>query len=134
MNGLWQIKNHLDDSFILSFEAFNFAGGQYKKIFGRSVGPFCELLYEQHVEKEVRRWFAHTNISVPYGTCPLPPQFIYTNDWSPKDAGDYIPPYVPGNERWKVTLWLSKNEETISGFTIYGILRDNQKLIESTFG
>lgn len=55
-------------------------------------------------------------------------------DRAPDDLGNYLPPYLPGNERWKVTLWVSKNDKTIGGITYYAILRDNQKLFDSKFG
>lgn len=47
-----------------------------------------------------------------------------------ESLGEYIPPYIPGNERWKLTIWIKKDGERVSGMTYYAILRDNQKLIE----
>lgn len=60
--------------------------------------------------------------------------FVKVNDWTPEDIGDYLPPYVPGGERWRADVWLSRNGEVISGVRYYGIIRDNQKLFDSTFG
>lgn len=116
---------------ILSFEAMNLSGGQYKKIFGRTLGRACDLVYESHVEAEVKRFLAHTNLTISYGACPVEPQGINITNYYIDGAGDYLPPYVPGNERWKVNVWVTKNDEIVSGITGYGILRDMQKLIDS---
>lgn len=68
---------------ILSFEAFNLSGGQYKKLFGRTLGGFCDVIYADHISKDVKNYWAHTNISMPYGTCPFIAQVIEILDWVP---------------------------------------------------
>lgn len=115
----------------MSFEAFNLSGGQYQKLFGKTLGPLCDIVYEKSLENELRSAFQHTNLTIPYGTCPFPAQTVEVKNYVPSDLGDYLPPYIPGNERWKVTIWISKDEEIISGMTVYSILRDMQKLFES---
>lgn len=57
----------MDDSVQVSFELFNLSGGQYKKLFGRPIGGVCEVVYAPTAEKDVRNFFEHTNISVPFG-------------------------------------------------------------------
>lgn len=116
---------------MLSFEAFNLSGGQYKKIFGNIFGPFCDFVYSKNIEKEFKAALAKSNSTTAYGTCPIPPQTFEVIDYAPEGAGDVIPPYMPGNERWKVDLWGTKNGEVVSGFRVYAILRDEQKLFDS---
>lgn len=128
------MKIPLDDTTILSFESFNMAGGQYKKIFGRTIGGFCESAYEPHLEKDIRKYMAHTNLTIKYGDCPFPVGYFEIKDWTPDGVGDYLPPYLPGNERWKVILWISKDDVQLGGIAFYVIIRNDEKLFESTFG
>lgn len=119
---------------MFSFEAFDFAAGQYKKIFGRSLSPVCNFLYEELFSNVTKDFWDHTNFSVPFGTCPIPSQTIFVRDWTPNDLGDYLPTYIPGGDRWKLADWLSRNGTNIAGIAVYSILRDNQKLFDSKFG
>lgn len=124
----------IDNSIIVSFEAFNFVAGQYKKIFGRPLGGLCDRLYDEAFSEVTKNFWGHINSSVPFGTCPLPADYLFLKDWSPSDLGEYLPPYIPGEERWKVNVWYTKNEKVIGGFTTYAIIRDDQKLFDSKFG
>ena len=133
-SGVYELKIPLDNSVILSYEAFNFAAGQYKKIAGKTLGPFCDVLYEKHLESEIKSYFSHSNFSIKYGDCPINPQILNVNDYAPEGLGEYLPDYVPGSERWKVTLWFTKDEKFLGGFSVDSILRDNQKLFDSKFG
>jgi hypothetical protein len=56
------------------------------------------------------------------------------NDFAPNGVGDYLPVYVPGNERWRISVWYSKENVVLGGLTVYAIVRDEQKLFESKFG
>ena len=95
------------------------------------MGPFCDFIYEKSLEDEVKSAIIKSNSTTLYGTCPLPAQVIMVNDYTPMDAGDLIPAYMPGNERWKLDIWVSKDNEKVSGFRLYAILRDEQKLFDS---
>lgn len=72
MTGVFETLQPIDNSIIFAFEAFNLAGGQYKKLFGRTLGPICEVLYEKHLESTAKNFLSKTNVSFPYGTCPIP--------------------------------------------------------------
>lgn len=124
----------MDDDVIMSFESFNMAGGQYKKIFGRTIGGWCSSVYEPHIEKDFRSYMEHTNLTIKYGDCPFPAEYINIKDWTPEGVGDYLPPYLPGNERWKIILWFTKKGVSLGGVTFFVIIRDDEKLFESTFG
>lgn len=64
----------------------------------------------------------------------MPIEHVYIRDFTPDHLGEYLPPYVPGGERWRIDGWFSLNETVIGGIHFYGILRDNQKLFDSKFG
>lgn len=130
-SGAFEVKKELSNDYVISFEAFNLSGGQYKKIFGNTLGNACDVIYEKSLEDEVKTALTKTNSTLVYGTCPIPAQVIQVNDYTPVDAGDLIPAYMPGNERWKLSVWVSKDNEIISGATLYAILRDEQKLFDS---
>lgn len=74
-SGVIQLKIPFDDNLTISFEAFNLAGGQYKKLFGRPMGTGCQVIYENHLENATRKWFSQTNLTITYGTCPILPQY-----------------------------------------------------------
>jgi hypothetical protein len=134
LDGVAELKIVVNNSITVSFESCNLSGGQYKKIFGHNIGGACDVAYEKHVEPEVRRYWKHyTNISFPYGTCPFTPEFFKVTEYHPKDFGDWLPPYLPGNERWRVTTWLHAGDKTLFGIRVYAIIRDNQKLFDSTW-
>lgn len=80
----------------MSFEAFNLSGGQYKKLFGRTIGNVCDVLNDPAMKKEVKNFLPYTNITWTYGTCPFPAGTVDVLDWTPDSIGDYIPPYIPG--------------------------------------
>lgn len=82
---------------MLTFEAYNLSGGQYKKIFGNTLGSYCDFIYDKLVETEVRAGFAKSNISVAYGDCPIPAQTVEVFDYAPGKTGKLVPPYMPGN-------------------------------------
>ena len=95
------------------------------------MGHFCDIVYDISFENTARAALAASNSTTPYGTCPVPPQTVYVDEFAPGDAGDAIPPYMPGNERWKLDIWVLKDNEKLSGLRVYAILRDELKLFNS---
>ena len=95
------------------------------------MGPLCDCTYEKSSEKSVKSALAKSNSTTPYGTCPIPPQVVNVMDYAPVDEGNFLPEYIPGNERWRVDVWLSKDDVKVTGMRIYAIIRDNQKLFDS---
>lgn len=86
VTGILQTKVTVDDTYMISFEAFNLSGGQYKKIFGRVLGNFCEVLWASATESTVKKFFASSNFTPPsihFGMCPLPSLVVQVNDWAP---------------------------------------------------
>jgi hypothetical protein len=89
---------NLNESLDGEFEAFNLSGGQYKKLFGRTLKNVCEIAKDPSLKNEIMKYLAHTNATWDYGTCPIYAQSVHVEDWSPDDLGDYLPAYIPGEE------------------------------------
>ena len=47
-----------------------------------------------------------------------------------EDTEDFLPPYIPGNEKWEFQLRFSKGEEVLGGYNAYVIIRDEASLLE----
>jgi hypothetical protein len=95
-SGIFTIKAPIDNTMQVAFEAYNLSGGQYKKIFGRTVGFFCDTAYNPEYENVVRKLIASTNATIKYGDCPILPQTIQINDATTDNIGDILPEYIPG--------------------------------------
>lgn len=115
------MKSTVTGEHVLSFEGFNLSGGQYKKIFET----------EKTREIEIKRFMTYTNATFTYGDKELAPQWVEIKDYDAANVGQFLPNYIPGNERWKVNIWLSENDEIVSGITYYVIIRDDAKLFDS---
>jgi hypothetical protein len=121
----------LDNSLKVGFKAYNMAGGDYRMMFQRLLGPFCDMFYEDHMRPTIEEFFAATNLSYwTWGMCPLPSAVGFVKDYVPSQIGNYLPPYLPGGEKWKCTLYLEDaSNTTIGGITIYASLRSNYSLM-----
>jgi hypothetical protein len=125
------IRRPLDNNIEVGFEAYNLQGGQYKLMFYRLLGKFCELIWEPHLKDASLKVLSYTNISVNYGDCPIKPGNYAFLDYAPDDIGEYLPPYIPGNERWKLKIYFEENGQRTGGFDVYAILRNTQSMFGS---
>jgi hypothetical protein len=114
----------------VGFKAFNHNAGQYKLIFQRNLGPFCDAMYEEHLKQTYIELESTVNDSIPYKTCPVKPKGYRVTNYAPKNLGDYLPQYVPGGERWMLNFYYEKNQEILGGWNIYALLRNNQSLLK----
>jgi Protein of unknown function (DUF1091) len=119
----------LGNDFDLNFIAYNHNSGQYKQILQRNLGPWCNIIYEEHLRIFVDEMFAASNITFPYGTCPTPAGSYHFHNYRPTDVGKFMPEYIPGGERWKVTIYWTKNGKTFGGLTVFFLLRNMQSLL-----
>jgi hypothetical protein len=126
------INRPLDNSIELGFEAYNLQGGQYKLMFNRLVGKFCDSVYEPHLKEDTEKFFQRSNISITFGECPISPRAFTFNDFAPEGIGEFLPQYVPGNERWKLRIFLEENGKRTGSFDIYALLRNQQSMFSST--
>lgn len=107
------------------------AGGQYKLMFERLLGPHCDALYEDHVRPFAEELFSATNYTDWYlGLCPIPAGYVQFKNYIPSTLGNYLPPYVPGGEKWKATFYyLNQTDSLLGGFSVYATLRSNYSLL-----
>ena len=84
---------------------FYFSGNQYKMIVAKDLGPACSAMWDPFTEHDVRLALKLSNFSYPYGTCPMQPGTYSIRNYTPDGKTDYLPPYIPGNERWKIRVY-----------------------------
>lgn len=127
MNGKFTIKMDVGNNIDFHVVGSNFQGNQYKQMFEKDLGKFCDLLYQDVSRSTVESVFNHLTDKIPWKTCPFPKgQHDIINFLL---EGSLLPPYIPGNEKWKVELQYLLNGETIGGFNIYALLRSTQSLL-----
>lgn len=65
------MKEQLDDSLDFLVIAYNFQGGQYKKIGEKKFKQICKTMYEEQYREQFDDVKKFSNI-FPHGTCPIP--------------------------------------------------------------
>jgi hypothetical protein len=130
-HGVLRMKHQIDNTLKVGFKAYNMAGGQYKLFAERVLGPPCEMMYEDHMRPTIEEFIAATNLSFwSWGLCPFPSNYMFLNNYAPSQIGNYLPPYLPGGEKWKASFfYLDEKETVLGGATIYATLRSNYSLM-----
>jgi hypothetical protein len=131
MAGYAIIRRQLDDNVIVGFEAYNLQGGQYKLMFNRELGGFCEIIWQDSLKEEAENFLKQSNLTFKHGDCPIQPTVFTLNNYSPDNLGDYLPAYVPGNERWKLTVFTEENGKRTTELDFYTILSDEKSIMSS---
>jgi len=131
MNGIYDLKIDLDDGITMTVNALNLQGGQYKSLFTKNLGKFCEALYQKDfAQTNFADFHAHCKLKVPFETCPYPKGKNEVTNFMVADIGNVLPPYVPGGEKWKIEVRFYKtNDELLGGYNVYAILRSEQSLL-----
>jgi hypothetical protein len=129
-DGTYKIITDIDDSFSLQVIGLNMQGGQYRKIFERSVDEVCKAAYNETFKPYYDDLQAAQNIQIPWKTCPYPKGEYELRNYYVQDYGSLIPPYMPGGEKWMVTVRYIKDDEIHGGFDFYVILRSEQSLLQ----
>lgn len=94
----------------------------------KNLGKFCDLMWTGHLRDEINRLRQGTNMTLADDECPLKAQTIAVNNYTPKDFGDFLPEYIPGNERWKIKAIFSEDGKPLAGFDLYAILRTKESM------
>ena len=97
-------------------------------MFEKDLGPLCDFLYQPTIEDWFKNLHNHMKVNVPFGTCPYPKGENEITNFLIKDDG-LLPPYVPGNERWKVEVRFAR-EKILGGYDVIGLLRTQKSLME----
>lgn len=95
----------------------------------KSLGELCTNLYNESFREGFEQFQKHQKYPVTWLTCPYPsgPNEIY--DFMIDDYAKYLPPYIPGSEKWRIEVRFEKDNVTIGGANAYGILRNNRSLL-----
>lgn len=119
----------LDDDIDMTIEAFNFQGGQYKKMLDKRFDKFCKSLYVEVIKGPYAKFYDSSTIKLPFGTCPYPEGKNEITNLIFDDEG-MLPPYIPGGEKWRVDLRFVNKEEVFGGYNVYAMIRNEQSLLK----
>lgn len=120
----------LGDDIAMMVEGFNFQGGQYKKMGDKFMDQgICKSLYVDAFKSEYDKFYAASSVKIPYGTCPFPAVNNTVTNLMFSDSG-LMPPYIPGGEKWRIDLKYFKNRELLGGYNIFGLVRNDQSLLQ----
>ena len=128
-DGKYDLKVPLDDDIDMKIEAFNFQGGQYKKIGEKRFDKFCASVYDDMTEKQFAKFYAASTLKVPFGTCPFPAGESEITNLMVDDDG-ILPPYIPGGEKWRADVRFLKKTKILGGFNVYALIRNEQSLLK----
>jgi hypothetical protein len=113
----------------VSGTALNFQGNQYKKIFDKTINNLCTLMYNETFREYFDDFQRHQKYPVESKTCPYPTGPNEIKNFMFQDYGNLLPPYVPGNEKWKLEIRYIYGEEILGSFNFYGLLRNQKSLM-----
>ena len=127
--GKYNLKVPLDDENDVKVEAYNFQGGQYKKMGDKKLDNFCKSLYQEAVEKPFSQFYEASSFKIPFNTCPFPAGENEVNNLIVDDNG-MLPPYIPGGEKWRLDVRYLKQDKVLGGFNVYAMIRNEQSLLK----
>lgn len=98
-------------------------------MFNRRVDKICESLYNDVMAEHHKDFLRHITNPWKFGDCPIPTGQYDLVNFVVEDT--FIPPYMPGHERWLVEMKVYEGEELMGGYMVYLILRNEQSLIKA---
>ena len=128
LSGKFTLKIPLDDDIDMLVEAFNFQGGQYKKLGDKTFAKFCASLYNDFFGNIYAKMYEASKVKIPFGTCPYPAGENEFTNLMFTDNG-MLPPYIPGGEKWRLDFRFLKNGEVLGGYNAYIIIRSERSLL-----
>jgi hypothetical protein len=129
LNGKFILKRDLDNEMTLKLAALNFQGNQYKQMFDKDFGKFCDVLYDDKVEDKYNNLHKHFEVKVPWKTCPYPKGPNEITNFMIDDFADQLPPYLPGSEKWQIQVRFLLSEEVLGGYNVFAIIRTEKSLM-----
>lgn len=131
LNGNYTLLMPIENFHIASGAAFNLQGGQYKKMGDNFVTNLCEGMYNESTRSYFESFQASQSNPVPWNTCPYPSGPNTINNMLIDDYARFLPPYIPGSERWKLQTRLGLTREKIlGGYNFYIIIRNQNSLLD----
>jgi hypothetical protein len=119
----------MDNDLALHGSGLNLQGNQYKLMIEKHFDHFCDILYVEQHKSFFERYQNHTKYPVAWKTCPYPEGENEVFNFLVEDTGNLLPPYVPGNEKWKAEARFFREGKVLGGYNIYGILRTMSTLV-----
>lgn len=119
----------LSNDLTVTVAAFNFQGNQYKQMFAKELGRFCDVLYQPSLQTVFNGIHEHGKVKVAWKTCPYPKGSNVVNNFLLQDSGDILPPYVPGGEKWKFHFRYFNGSEELGGYNMNALLRNEESLL-----
>lgn len=95
MNSVYELKRPFHDGLVVKFEAFNLAGGQYKKIGEIFEKRPCSRMFEDQYRNIFDDYQNCSSNPVEWKVCPIAPIKNKVTNFLIQDYG-LLPPYVPG--------------------------------------
>lgn len=111
-------------------EGQNLQGGQYKKMFEKNYDHFCDIFYAPEHKVYYEDYQSHVTDPVPWNTCPYPSGPGEVTNYLLDGADNILPPYMPGNEKWKLVVRMLRDGKVLGGYDFYVIFRNMKTLIE----
>jgi hypothetical protein len=67
LSGKFILKLDFDNEITIKVFALNFQGSQYKKMFDKDFGKFCEAVYDEQLKTYYNKVQNHFDVKVPCG-------------------------------------------------------------------
>lgn len=129
MNGKFEFKIDMDDSVTIKIFCLNLQGNQYKQMFEKDIGRYCEAMYKEHFESIFNHVQSHFKKVIPWKTCLYPKGKNEITNLYLEGQQEYLPPYIPGSEKWKIQLRAYKDDIELGGYNVYAIVRNENSLM-----
>lgn len=129
INGKYVFKAALDDTYTVSVACLNFNSGQYKKIMEKTMEKLCESTYDETYREYYETYQKSLKYPVAWKTCPFPTGPNEIINYYLEDVGSLLPAYLPGGEKWKVEMRISKDGEVLGGWDAFILLRSEKSLL-----
>lgn len=120
----------MTNDIIMVVSASNFQGNRYKEMYEQYLGPFCDVWYQEKFKRIFEEIHEHVTNRPAWKTCPYPRGKYRINNYLFADKDNFLPPYIPGNEKWKISMRFSRGSEVLGGYNIFGMLRNEQSMLK----
>lgn len=105
----------------------NWQGAQYKQTFSKRIDDVCSFVHSEGFRAHVEDVLKHLANPWTYGECPIPKGPNAFINFPSEDT--FLPPYLPGSEKWLVEIKVYEGEDYLGGYKIYFIIRNEQSLL-----
>lgn len=129
VDGKFELKVDVDDTVLVKAFMLNLQGNQYKRMFEKDLGGYCEAMYKDAFEDLFNDIHKSIKKKVAWKTCPYPKGEVeIINLGVPPFNQDLLPPYLPGSEKWQGQLRFYQNGIELGGYNVYLIVRTEKTL------